>query len=385
MPNDPQDVRLSGNTGSGHQTVKTTRLTHFGHRQPATILFLEAPERLPSVELGQLHYRILIAGTGMRRREFVGVLGGAATAWPLVARSQQTVKPRIGFLSSAVQTYQDAFRDEMRALGYMDGKNIVIVYRFADGNDGMLPALAEQLVAAGVDIIVATNSATTRAAIEATPSLPIIMVTSGDPIGSGFIKSFAHPGGNVTGLSTFTTELARKQLEVLIELDPHVTRIATLWNSANDSNIAFLDNWRDHPILQATLQPFDVRSLDDLEAAFQAIEREHFEGLLVLIDQFTISQRKRIVNFANESKIPAVYPLREFILAGGLVSYGTSISDLYRRAADYVDKILKGSKPSDLPVELPTKFELVLNVKAAKALNLAVPVSVLVRADEVIE
>jgi putative ABC transport system substrate-binding protein len=234
-------------------------------------------------------------------------------------------------------------------------------------------------------MIVATNSATTRAAIEATPSLPIIMVTSGDPIGSGFIKSFAQPGGNVTGLSTFSTELARKQLEVLIELDPHLTRIATLWNSANDSNIAFLDNWRDHPVLQSTLQPFDVRSLDDLEAAFQVIEREHFEGLLVLIDQFTISQRERIVNFANESKIPAVYPLREFILAGGLVSYGTSFSDLYRRAADYVDKLLKGAKPSDLPVELPTKFEMVLNVKAAKELNLAVPVSVLVRADEVIE
>src|ERR1700737_4343095 len=222
----------------------------------------------------------------MRRREFIGLVGGAAGGWALGARSQQTVKPRIGFLSSSVQTYHDAFRDEMRALGYIDGENIVIVYRFADGNDGMLPALAKQLIAAGVDMIVATNSATTQAAIKATPSLPIIMVTSGDPIGSGFIKSFAHPGGNVTGLSSFATELGGKQLEVLMELDPHVTRIATLWNSANDSNVAFLHDWHDHPMLRATLQPFDVRSLDDLEAAFQAIERERVEGLLVLIDQF---------------------------------------------------------------------------------------------------
>jgi putative ABC transport system substrate-binding protein len=320
------------------------------------------------------------------RRKFLHLAAGALPAVAGVARAQTRGAPRIGFLSSAVQTYQNSFRDGMRALGYVDGRNIIIEYRFADGNDDLLPDLAKELVAAGVAMIIATNSATTKAAMQATASLPIIMVTSGDPVGSGFIQSFARPGGNITGLSSFVAEISNKQLELLKELKPDISRVGTLANFGNDSNMAFFRQAQGPSgMLGVTLQPFDIRSTEDLQGSFDAIKQNRLDGLLVLIDQFTISRRALVVRFANEEKLPAVYPLREFVVSGGLISYGCSFAHLHYRAAAYVDKILKGSKPSDLPVELPTRFQVVVNNRTASALGLKMPTTVLQRIDEEVE
>jgi putative ABC transport system substrate-binding protein len=322
------------------------------------------------------------------RRQLLHLAAGAA-ALPAVSRiawAQTSGLRRVGFLSSSVQTYQSSFRDGMRALGYVDGQNVFIEHRFADGNDDLLPDLAKQLVAAGVEMIVVTNSATTRAAMQATKSLPIIMVTSGDPVGSGFIQSFARPGGNVTGLSSFAAELSNKQLELLKDLKPTIARVAALANLGNDSNVAFFSQAQGPSgSLGVTLQPFDIRSAEDLQRALDEMKQNRPDGLLVLIDQFTISRRALVVKFANEEKLPAVYPLREFVLSGGLISYGCSFAHLHYRAATYVDKILKGSKPSDLPVELPTRFEVVINNRTASAFGLRIPTSVLLRVDEEVE
>ena len=209
------------------------------------------------------------------------------------------------------------------------------------------------------------------------------MVTSGDPVGSGFIQSFARPGGNVTGLSSFVSDLSNKQLELLKELKPDISRVAVLSSSANDSNLGFLRQAHDPTaMLGLSLQTFDIRNVENLQAALDAINRERFGGLLVLIDQFTISHRAEVVSFANEKRLPAVYPLREFVLAGGLLSYGCSFANLHYRAATYVDKLLKGVKMSELPVELPARFEVVINNKTATVLGLNIPTTILLRVDE---
>lgn len=324
----------------------------------------------------------------LQRRQALRLTAATAVllVLPHVALAQARRVPRVGFLSSSVQTYQQAFRDGMRSLGHIDGQNVTIEYRFAEGNDQLLPELAKQLVEIGVDMIVVTNSATTRAAMQATRSIPIIMVTSGDPIGSGFIESFARPGGNVTGLSSFVSDLSTKQLELLKELKPDLTRVAVLANLINDSNVSFLRQVDAHSkSLGISLQSFDIRNMEDLRLAFESISGGRFDGMLVLIDQFTISRRAQVVKFANESRLPTVYPLREFVLAGGAISYGCSFADLHRRAATYVDKLIKGARPSELPVELPTRFEVVINSKTLKSLGVEVPETILVRVDEEIE
>ncbi len=312
---------------------------------------------------------------------------------PLATDAQQPGRvPRIGFLAGGSRSGDslllETFWQRMKGLGYIEGQNIAAEYRFAEGVPERLPNLAAELVRLNVDVIVAPGSGA-RAAKKATQTIPIV-ITYGDPVGQGLVASLARPGGNVTGLSSFLSELGGKQLELLKEAFLRVSRVAVLWNLSNPSGISqdalLLGEMKGAAgALRVTLQPLELRSLDDFEPAFSAIRRERADALIVVRSPLTATHRARIVNFAAKSRLPAIYPDREFVDAGGLMSYGVNVPDLWGRAAVYVDKILKGAKPADLPVEQPTKFELVINLKTAKALGLTIPRSVLIRADEVIE
>ena len=328
----------------------------------------------------------------MKRRAFIAALGGAA-ARSMVARAQQPEKlPVIGYLSpgsSAVGPLarHDAFQEGLRELGYIEGKSIAIAYRFADGKFDRLDELAAELVRLKVDIIVSVVTQASLAAKNATSIIPVVMVSVGDPIGSGLVASLAHPGANVTGTSAMAAEVIGKSLELLKETIPHLSCVAVLWNP---SNAVFQGQ-----ILEATedaarklgleLQTFGVRGPDEFAAAFAAITNGCASALLVLPDPMLAFYQTQIVDFANQRRLPSMYGLRDHAAAGGLLAYGPDYAQIYRRAPAYVDKILKGAKPADLPVEQPTKFELVINLKTAKTLDLTIPPSILARADEVIE
>jgi putative tryptophan/tyrosine transport system substrate-binding protein len=277
----------------------------------------------------------------------------------------------------------DALRKGLQELGYVEGRNLVIEYRSADGRAERFPDLASELVRLKVDLIVARGTPATRAAKNATGTIPVVMTTMGDP--HPIVASFARPGGNITGVTTFSTELTGKRIELLKELAPRLSRVALLHNMGNP---AVPPEWEETKTaarslgLQAEL--LDVRSRDDLGRAFELAARRHVDGLLIGADGLTQLHRQSIVDSVARSRLPAAYPAREFVEAGGLMAYAVSYPDLYLRLASFVDRILKGAKPSDLPVEQPTKFELVVNLKAAKALGLTIPQSILVRADEVI-
>ena len=320
------------------------------------------------------------------RREFITLLSGAA-AWPLAARAQPNAKtPRIGFLSPSPQTYQEQFRRGLRERGYFDGQNVIVDYRFTDGSDERLPSAAKELVAIPVDIIVCTNTAATAAAIGATTKIPIVMVTSSDPVGQKFVASLARPGGNVTGLAIFFAETGMKQLEFLKEAVPTVTRVIVFWNSLNPAHVLSMPNiQRASNTLGVDVELVEVQRPENLSSAFDVVARSSSDGFVALSDQVTIRHRADVVDFARKIRRPAVYALREFVIAGGLMSYGVSFPDLHYRAADYVDKIIRGARPDDLPVQLPTKFELAINLKTAKDLDLTVPMTLQARADEVIE
>ena len=301
------------------------------------------------------------------------------------AAAQQSAKvPRIGFLAGGSRSGDslliETFWQRMKELGYIEGKNIAVEYRFAEGALERLPNYAAELVRLNVDIILAPGSGAV-AAKKATNTIPIV-VTYGDPVGLGLVASLAHPGGNVTGLSGFASELGGKQLELLKEAFPRVSRVAVLWWKQN--TLLLEDMKVAARALGVTLQPLELRGVDDFERAFSAIKRERAQALLAVRNPFTVTHRTRIVDFAAKSRLLAMYGDREFIEVGGLMSYGVSIPDLWGRAATYVDKILKGAKPADLPVEQPTKFELVINLKAAKQIGLTIPQKVLARADKVI-
>jgi putative ABC transport system substrate-binding protein len=307
------------------------------------------------------------------------------------AQAQQPAKvPRIAFLAggsrSADSLLIETFWQRMKALGYIEGKNITAEYRFAEGMPERLSNLAAELVRLNVDIIVAPGSGA-AAAKKATNTIPII-ITYGDPVGSGLVASLAHPGGNVTGLSAFLSELGGKQLELLKEAFPRVSRVAVLWwnNPSGIGQDALLlgEMKVAAGALRVTLQPLELRAVDDFEPTFSAIKGERANALIVLRNPLTATHRTRIVDFAAKSRLPAMYGDREFVEAGGLMSYGVNIADLWGRAATYVDKILKGTKPADLPVEQPTKFEFVINLKTAKQIGLTIPPNVLARADRVI-
>jgi putative tryptophan/tyrosine transport system substrate-binding protein len=305
--------------------------------------------------------------------------------------SQQATKvPRIGYLSptspSVSPTRIDAFRQGLRELGYIESKNIVIEYRYAEGKFDRLPALAAELVSFKVDLIVTTGPTVTRAAKEATTTVPIVMATDSDPVGNGFVASLARPGGNITGLSALAPELSGKQLELLKEIVPKLSRVAVFGTSTNPGNAQMLREVKlAAGAFGVKLQYLEVRDPKDIETAFRAATKERAEAVLYLVAGLVdAGHRTEITDLAVNSRLPVIYTGRASVEAGGLMSYGVSTADLDRRAATYVDKILKGRKPADLPVEQPTKFEFIINLKAAKQIGLTIPPNVLARADKVI-
>jgi ABC-type uncharacterized transport system substrate-binding protein len=323
------------------------------------------------------------------RREFITLLGGAA-AWPLAARGQQPASKvwRLGILQPGAppEPLVEAIRERLRELGYVEGRNVLLEYRWAEGKLDRLTELATELAASKVDVITALSTPAALAARTATRTIPIVFTGVGDPVGAGVVPSLARPGGNATGVSLLATELTGKRLELLREIVPGVSRVAMLWNDTNPSMVLRAQETRDAaPRIGVIVQSVGVHDLIDFETAFVGIESWQADALLTLVDPFTRAHRKRIVDFAAQHRLPAIYEAREFVEAGGLVSYGPSLLAMQRRAADYIDKIFKGAKPADLPVEQPAKFELLIDLKAAKALNLTVPPSVILRADEVIE
>ena len=320
----------------------------------------------------------------------LGLVLGLLAAPPAADAQQQVRVPRIGFLASSGRTAMphnfEAFRQGLRELGYMEGQNIAFESRWAEGRFDRLPALADELVRLRVDLIVTTGTPAARAAKEATTTIPIVAVAVGDPVGTGLIAGLARPGGNLTGLSDITVDMSAKRLELIKEVVPTVSRVAVLWNPTHPTNpLQLRETQVAAQALGVRVQLAEVRAADELERAFAAMMRERPGALVVLSDPFMLLHRGRLADLAAKNRLPAMYPWREHAEAGGLMSYGPSLPDLFRRAAAYVDKILKGAKPADLPVEQPMRFELVINMRTAKALGLPFPPSILVRTDQVIQ
>src|SRR5579862_254610 len=328
----------------------------------------------------------------MDRRTFL-ILTGVLLSAPRPAHAQRPASiARIGFLSPASPASGwdirlQAFRDGLRELGYVEGKNLQLEVRWGEGNIELLPVLAAELVQLKVDVIVAATSPAVVAAREATRTIPIVMPLSSDPVGDGLVASLAHPGGNITGLSVMSPELGEKRIQLLKEIFPKVSRaMDVLWNPDYVGMRARFEQARAAaPAVGLVVRSVEVRDTRELNTALDAIIRERPEALLILVDPLTLSQRSRIVDFAAEQRLPAIYESSDFVDVGGLISYGTNGRDQFRRAASYVDRILRGVKPGDLPIEQPTTFELVINMRAAKALGITIPQSVLIRADRVIE
>ncbi len=325
----------------------------------------------------------------MLRREFITLLGGAGFVWPFAARAQQTRPSLIGYLGTSSPSLEvhvlDAFRQTLRELGHVEGKTIAIAYRWAEGRDDRLPELAAELVRAKPDVIVTTGTPGTLAAKQATSTIPIVFTSIGDPVGAGLVASFARPEGNVTGFTFTGPELEGKRLQILKDLVPALSRVIALWNPLSMGGEFYRQTQTAATALNVTLQPAEASRIDDLEQAFATIGSAGADALIVLADGFLLANRMRIIEFAASKRLPAMYPYKEYVDAGGLASYAPSKIDRLRRTAVYVDKILRGAKPADLPVEAPTIFELVVNGKAAKELGLNVPATLLARADEVIE
>jgi putative ABC transport system substrate-binding protein len=324
----------------------------------------------------------------IRRRELIVALGGAV-ALPLAARAQQRRKVwRLGVLypGAPPEPLLEVVRDGLRDLGYMEGRDIVFEIRWAEGKHDRLAGLAAELVGLRVDVIYAFSTPLALAARSATAAIPIVFSGVGDPVGIGLVASLARPGGNATGLSVLATELAGKRLEMLREIIPTVFRVAMLWNDTNPSMVLRANETQNAAVkLGVAVQSIGVHDLIDFEGAFKAVTDGRAAALLILADPFTRAHRERMVEFAAQRGLPAIYEIRDFVDAGGLICYGPSLPAMQRRVADYLDRIFKGAKPSDLPVEQPTKFELVINLKTARALGLTVPPTLLARADEVIE
>lgn len=324
-----------------------------------------------------------------KRRELLVAFGASALVMPLPSFAQQPMKTwRVGFLSfgSRDSHYIGGFSQGMRELGYVEGKNLVIEWRFAESQNTRLPGLAAELVQLKVDAIVTASPVATKATQKATGTIPIVMGTDPDPIGNGFVKSLARPEGNITGISSLIAQIIPKHLEMLRSIAPKLSRVAMLLNPANATHSSMLQN------VQITAQQVGVtivsgqaRSAEELANAFAEMVRQKAEALIVAGDGLFNNKQRAIAELATKYRLPSVSPRREYVEAGGLMNYGPDLTEQYRRAATYVDKILKGAKPADLPVEQPTKFELVINAKTAKALGLKIPQSLLISADKVIE
>jgi putative ABC transport system substrate-binding protein len=328
----------------------------------------------------------------MRKGFFAFTLSIMLFALCVSSHAQQPKKvARIGFLAPATRTgyqhYTDALLQGLRELGYVEGQNVVIEYRWADGNFERLPELAAELVRLKVDVIVAAVTQASLAAKKATGTIPIVMVAVANPVDSGLIASLARPGVNITGTSAMTDELVGKQLELLNETFPKVSRVAAMWNPANPvfQKLQLRAVEATARELNVGLQKVEARNAVEIERAFAAIAKEGTRALVLLSDPLFITHRKQIADLALKYRLPAATGVKEYAEAGLLMSYGVSFTDLYRRSATYVDKILKGAKPADLPVERPTKFELVINLKTANKIGLTIPQSVLFRADRVIK
>jgi putative ABC transport system substrate-binding protein len=323
----------------------------------------------------------------VRRREFITLLGGAAVGWPLAGSAQTQAKiPRVGYvLSAAPARGTEAFRQTLRELGYVEGQTIVLELRWAEGRFERLPELVAELVGLKVDVLVAGGSPAALAAKNATQTIPIVMVGI-NPVGLGLAASLSRPGGNVTGLSYYYEAIIAKRLELLKELVPGLARVGVLRNHLDPGDPTY---WKEAEVaaqrLGVALEALEVRRPEDFDASFATAKQRNAQALLDLGDPLTIAYRSRITALAASSRLPAAYAAREFPDEGGLMSYGASVVLLFRRAATFVDKIPKGAKPADLPIEQPTKFELVINVRVAKALGLTIPPSLLARADELIE
>jgi putative tryptophan/tyrosine transport system substrate-binding protein len=326
----------------------------------------------------------------MTRREFIALLGGTA-AWPLAAGAQQAEKvPRIGALQvgpSELSARLDPLLQGLHELGYTEGKNIAIERRYGEWKLDRLPELAAELVRLKVDVIVAFSTPAARAAKQATSTTPIVALAMGDPVGDKLVASLARPGGNITGTTLLGPELVAKRLGLLTETIPGLSRVAALWHPRvyGEHTGLLTEIEVAARALGVRLQLVQVLGPNDFENAFSAMSEERASAVIVLPSPMLHGEHRRIVDLAAKSRLPAMYQAREFVDAGGLMSYGANLADLVRRSATYVDKILKGAKPEDLPVEQPTKFELVLNLQTAKTLGLEIPPMLLARADEVIE
>ena len=321
-----------------------------------------------------------------RRRAFITLLGGAV-AWPLAARAQEAGKIiSIGILAIDDLPPIDTFRQTLNDLGYVAGKNVRFEHRYAKGRNGRFPELASELVGLKADVILTWSIEAALAAKQATTTIPIVMGAAGDPVGSGIVTSLARPAANVTGFSSLAAELEAKRLELLKEAVPGLSRVAVLLNPTNRyMPLAVESARRGAETLRATLTLYEVRDATTLDATFVKLAKERPDAFMVLADTFLVSERNRIAQFAIENRLPSAYTYREHVEAGGLIAYTPNYHDLFRRAATYVDKILKGTKPGELPIEQPTKFDLIINLKTAKALGLTVPLTLQAAANEVIE
>jgi putative ABC transport system substrate-binding protein len=324
----------------------------------------------------------------MKRREFVTLLSGAAVLGPLAARAQQPKAKVIGFLFglSGANVVLPPFEKAMQSLGYIQGKDYVIEARSADSQYARLPGLADELVGLKVDVIVAFASPGIKAAQRATSTIPIVMGNTGDAVGSGFVASLARPGGNITGLTNLTPEISTKHLELLREVVPDLARVAVMANPASSTRVHSVTNIQNAgQKLGWEVVVLDAGSIDEIDRCFATLSKENLQALIIASDLFIISRFDQIAQLSLKNRIASVQEFRGYPEIGGLMSYGPNVEDNFRRAAGFVDKIFKGAKPADIPVEQPTKFELVLNLKTAKALGLTVPPMLLARADEVIE
>jgi putative tryptophan/tyrosine transport system substrate-binding protein len=326
----------------------------------------------------------------MKRREFIALIGGGAGAWPLAARTQGISRPRVGYLFTSEkaegQGLWDACRQGLRELGYREGENIILEPRWTEGNQEQLPSLVKELLGLNVAVLVTAATPASLAAKIATNTTPIVFVAVADPVSVGLVASLARPGGNVTGLSLLTSDLSGKRLELLREIVHNISRVAILMNPDNSSNTIFLEQ------TQLAAQKFGIeldasnaRRPNDVEKAFAAAASQHADALIVFDDPVLWSYRQQIVSLAAAQRLPAMYGYSDFVDEGGLISYGPNRPDQYRRTAIYVDKILRGAKPADLPVEQPTKFELIVNRKTATAFGLSLPSPITVSADKIID
>jgi putative tryptophan/tyrosine transport system substrate-binding protein len=323
----------------------------------------------------------------MQRRQFIALLGSAAAAWPLASHAQQPGKMwRIGYIAHSYVRGLDALLSGLRELGYVEGQNIIIERRYAEGKAERFREFAEEMVRLKADIIIVITTPAALAAKNATTTIPIVFPTAIDPAGTGLISSLPRPGGNVTGGAILFAELSAKRLELLKEVVPRLSRTAVVWNAANPANaLAWRETQGAARALGVALQSRDVKDPKDFEGAFAMMGQERPDALLVLEDALTLQYLNEIVDFAAQKRLPSMFAEKEGVERGGLMSYGPSLSEMMRRGATYVDKILKGAKPGDLPVEQATKFELAINLKTARALGLSIPTALLATADEVIE